>query len=50
MAEPANWAFPAALQPSPDETDFDLDAALDAAVLLRTEIPEDAFTAPILGT
>lgn len=50
MAEPANWAFPAALQPSPDETNFDLGAALDAVVLLRAEIPEDAFTAPILGT
>ena len=50
MAEPGNWAFPAALQPSPDEARFDLDAALDSVVLLRTEIPEDAFTAPILGT
>ena len=50
MAEPANWAFPAALQPNRDETAFDLGAALDAAVMLRTEIPEDAFTAPILGT
>ena len=50
MAGPANWAFPDALQPSPDETAFDLGAALDAVVLVRTEIPEDAFTAPILGT
>ncbi len=50
MAGPGNWAFPDALQPSPDETAFDLGAALDAAVMLRTEIPEDAFTAPILGT
>jgi S1-C subfamily serine protease len=50
MAGPGNWAFPDALQPSPDETGFDLGAALDAAVMLRTEIPEDAFTAPILGT
>lgn len=50
MAAPGNWAFPAALQPSPEETGFDLDAALDAVVLLRAEIPEDAFTAPILGT
>ena len=50
MAGPGNWAFPEALQPSPDETGFDLGAALDAAVMLRTEIPEDAFTAPILGT
>jgi S1-C subfamily serine protease len=45
-----NWAFPAALQPSPDESRFDLASALDAVVLLRAEIPEDAFTAPILGT
>ena len=50
MAEPGNWAFPEALQPSPEETAFDLDAALDAVVLLRAEIPEDAFTAAILGT
>jgi S1-C subfamily serine protease len=50
MAEPGNWAFPSALQPSPDEAQFDLDAALDSVVLLRAEIPEDAFTAPILGT
>lgn len=50
MAEPGNWAFPAALQPNPDEAKFDLGAALDSVVLLRAEIPEDAFTAPILGT
>lgn len=50
MAGPGNWAFPDSLQPSPDETAFDLGAALDAAVLIRTEIPEDAFTAQILGT
>ena len=50
MAEPGNWAFPAALQPSPDEARFDLESALDSVVLLRAEIPEDAFTAPILGT
>ena len=50
MTEPGNWAFPAALQPSPDEAGFDLASALDAVVLLRAEIPQDAFTAPILGT
>lgn len=50
MADTGNWAFPAALQPRPEETSFDLDAALDAVVLLRAEIPEDAFTASILGT
>ena len=50
MAEPGNWAFPAAMQPSPQEVGFDLEAALDAVVLLRAEIPEDAYTAAILGT
>jgi S1-C subfamily serine protease len=50
MAESGNWAFPASLQPSPDETGFDLASALDSVVLLRATIPEDAFTAPILGT
>src|SRR5262249_40325471 len=42
--------FPAELQPSPDRVSFDLEAALDAVVMLRTEIPQDAFTASILGT
>ena len=50
MTESTNWAFPAALQPSPDEARFDLTSALDTVVLLHTEIPEDAYTAPILGT
>jgi S1-C subfamily serine protease len=50
MADPGNWAFPASLQPSPDEAKFDLAAALDSVVLLRATIAEDAFTASILGT
>lgn len=50
MAESRNWAFPQNLQPSEEEVDFDLDAVLDSVVLLRAEIPETAFTAPILGT
>ena len=50
MADTMHWAFPDALQPSPDETQFDLAAALDAVVMLRAEVAEDAFTAPILGT
>ena len=50
MAESLNWAFPAELQPSPKALRFDLDSALDAVVMLRSEIPEDAFTASILGT
>src|SRR3977135_26315 len=50
MAEQADWAFPLEMRPRPEDWRFDLDAALDAVVLLRAEIPDDAFTAPILGT
>ena len=50
MARAATWAFPETLQPDPDEASFDLAAALDAVVLLRAEIPGDAFTASLLGT
>jgi S1-C subfamily serine protease len=46
----SNWAFPSEMQPNPEEARFDLDAALDSIVLLRAEVPEDAFTAGILGT
>jgi S1-C subfamily serine protease len=50
MAEPGNWAFPKGVQPRQEELRFDLDSALDAVVQLRSEVPEDAFTASILGT
>ncbi|TMG83589.1 MAG: serine protease [Betaproteobacteria bacterium] len=50
IAESQDCAFPAELQPSPDELSFDLRGALDSVVSLRSEIPEDAFTASILGT
>jgi S1-C subfamily serine protease len=50
MAESHNWAFPAKLQPDSGEVGFDLERALDAVVSVRTEVPEDAFTASILGT
>jgi S1-C subfamily serine protease len=50
MASESGWAFPGKLQPKPDKWPFDLGAALDAVVELRAEVPEDAFTAQILGT
>jgi S1-C subfamily serine protease len=50
MAEQKNWAFPAEMRPRPEDWRFDLERALDAVVMLRAEIPEDAFTASILGT
>ena len=50
MAKETSWAFPAEMRPKPEDWRFDLDGALDAVVQLRAEIPEDAFTAQILGT
>src|SRR5882672_5526943 len=50
MADLSNWAFPPEMQPSVDRARFDLEAARDSIVLLRAEVPEDAFTAGILGT
>jgi len=44
------WAFPPALQPTQGEVAFDLQAALESVVGLRAEVPDDAFTASILGT
>jgi S1-C subfamily serine protease len=50
MAEAENWAFPGNLQPRPEDYAFPLGPVLDSLVLVRCQIPEDAFTAPILGT
>ena len=50
MAESMQWAFPLAAQPAPTDVAFDLKAALDAVVMLHSEVAEDAFTASILGT
>jgi S1-C subfamily serine protease len=49
MSQP-DWAFPTELRPRPEDWGFDLERALAAMVLLRAEVPEDAFTAQILGT
>jgi S1-C subfamily serine protease len=50
MSETKDWALPEKLRPRPEDTRFDLAAVLRAVVLLRAEIPEDAFTAGVLGT
>lgn len=50
MTQLKNWGFPASLQPRADELGYDLEAALTAVVQLRAEVPEEAFTAGILGT
>lgn len=38
------------MQPQPDDYDYELDQALLSVVGVKTLIPEDAFTAEILGT
>jgi S1-C subfamily serine protease len=50
VSDSADWAFPTELRPRAEDWRFDLDAALGAMVLVRAEVPEDAFTAQILGT
>jgi S1-C subfamily serine protease len=50
MSDMKPWAFEESLQPRAEELDFNLDRVLDAVVLLRAEIPEDAYTGGILGT
>jgi S1-C subfamily serine protease len=50
VSESSRWSFPSQLQPAQSEVEFDLKAALDAVVALRSEVPDDAFTASILGT
>jgi S1-C subfamily serine protease len=50
MAEKTDWTFPEELQPKAESLGFDLDALLRTVVLLRAEVPDDAFTAAILDT
>jgi len=50
MADTENWIFPERLQPDENEVRFDLASVLESVVALRAEVPEDAFTAGVLGT
>ena len=50
MTESTDWSIPSALQPRAQQLSFDLDAALQSVVQLRSEVAEDAFTAGVLGT
>ena len=47
---PENWTLPKPVQPQPAAYAYDLDQALQSVVLLSARIPEDAFTAPLLGS
>jgi S1-C subfamily serine protease len=50
MSEQQQWAFPDSIQPKSGQTQFDLERAYDAVVLVRAEIPDDAYSAQTLGT
>lgn len=50
MADDRDWVFPPELQPRQRDVAFDLEHALNAVVALRSEVPDDAFTAAVLGT
>src|SRR5215470_5292927 len=50
MPSLSDWNVPPDKQPKPTDYDFDLEAAMNAVVGLRAMVPEDAFTAQMLGT
>jgi S1-C subfamily serine protease len=50
MPSTSDWTVSSALQPKAGDYEFDLDRALAAVVGLRSTVPEDAFTAEVLGT
>jgi len=50
MPKRPDWEIPVLAQPKADEFDFDLDRTLMSVVGLQAHIPEDAFTAGVLGT
>jgi S1-C subfamily serine protease len=50
MPSLSDWQITPARQPKPGEYDFDLERALASVVGLRTKVPDDAFTAEVLGT
>lgn len=50
MSESGDWEIPLPAQPKADDVAFELDRTLSSVLSLRTKVPEDAFTASILGT
>lgn len=50
MSESSDPELESPVQPNPEDYAFDLDTTLDAVVSLRSQIPEDALTASVLGT
>jgi S1-C subfamily serine protease len=50
MASVSDFKVPASVQPKAADYSYDLEAALNSVVAVRTTIPSDAFTADTLGT
>ena len=49
MPSSSEWKVPVAVQPRPEDYEFDLERVLEAVVGLHSIIPSDAFTAETLG-
>ena len=50
MSDTTEWEFPERFRPKPEALAFDLQSALASMLMLRADVPEDAFTAGVLGT
>jgi len=50
MEQDNDWVIPEPARPHQRDFNFPLEKALSAVVAVRSRIPNDAFTAPILGT
>ena len=50
MPSLGEWRVPPDIEPRPENYDYDLHEALGSVVAIKTTVPEDAFTAEILGT
>ena len=50
MARTIDWEIPSELQPKGEDFAYDLDERLNGVLGLQATVPEDAFTAPTLGT
>jgi len=50
MSEPVDWEIPARARPKPQDFGIDLERTLSAVLSLHARIPEEAFTASVLGT
>jgi S1-C subfamily serine protease len=50
MAQTKKWSLPQDLRPDPAQLRFDFEHTARSVVLLRSEVPSDAYTADALGT